>query len=240
MQIPAPPVLPQRGGYLNSPAEIVEISDDYNWTGSDVFEWQQPPCACAEEFPVCQPHVKSDSNIPARDSATSLGIESSYACSPPFSRQTLSDMAALVVDTSTEDWVARSIAAQLILNVTNTIPGPYTPTQGWAVLLQQISTAGRGIIHVSPYTLGILLGLMLVSTDAQGNLWSVIGGHSVVSNPHVPDTDLIFTGYGRVIMSTIQLVSTFDNLTNIQREGAERYLVTALNYCGSVRVIITP
>jgi hypothetical protein len=167
-------------------------------------------------------------------------MEASYACTPPFSQESLWQMASLVVEASTEDRVAASIAARLALLAPATIiAGTYPLLQGVAVLLTAVYAAGRGIVHANPYVIAILLEQNLLLVDVNGNVSTVLGGHYVVANPYVPADRLIFTGYGKILLSTIQRVSTFDHLTNEQREGAERHLLAAFNDCGARQVIVS-
>lgn len=237
MQIASPPTAPHRGGYLNSPSVAVDINDSFDWRGIDSFEWQNNPCACASTFPPCQPHTKSTPHEPGRGIADSIGIEASFTCTPPFSMDSLAAMATTVVEQSTENWVAKSIADQIAV-VANVLPGPYSVGQGYAVALQQAFAANRGIIHATPYNIGLMLERSLLMTDPQGNIYSAVGGHSVIANPHLPETELAYTGQIRVIMSTIDKIMTFDQSTNKQLAIAERYLVTAPDLCGAVRVTL--
>ena len=237
MQILPPISAPLRGGYLNSAAVTVEISDG-EWAVRGV-EWQDTSCGCAAEFPICAPHTKSQSNAPTKSTAAPVGIESSYACTPPFPRADLQAMAARVVDISTEDRVAFNVAVQLAaLPPATLLPGVYGLAQGLAVLLTAVYAAGRGIIHLNPYDLALLMERNMIIVDSSGNVSSAIGGHNMIANPYVAAGLLIFTGYAKVLLSTIQPVSTFDHLTNIQREGAERHLAIALNSCGARQVAV--
>lgn len=241
---PPPAAAPIRGGYLNSPAFTVDYfagdgTADVSW-GVNGAEWQDESCGCAEVFPICLPHTKSPSNLPTKGRVDPFGIESSYACTPPFKADDLYQMAYRTVDRSTEYRVAEEVALLIAaLPPAATLPLVYPLIQGFAALIATAYPQGRGVIHASPYLITLLLTQGLIVADAQGNMTSVIGGHYVIANPWMLNTQLAFTGWGRILLSAIGRTSTFDNLTNEQREGAERHGLVAINTCGAVVVNVT-
>ena len=81
----ASPVAP--GGYLRSPAVRVTVQNG-EW-GIHGISWQEPQCGCAEEFPICLPHTKSDPRSPRKGASEPKGIEASYECNPPFDPEEL-------------------------------------------------------------------------------------------------------------------------------------------------------
>lgn len=229
----ASPVAP--GGYLRSPAVRVTVQNG-EW-GIHGISWQEPQCGCAEEFPICLAHVKSDPRKPRKGASLPKGIEASYECSPPFDPEELAAAAIKTVENSTEFHVAELIAAQVL--AATPLVGTFPLISGLGALVSTVYSAGRGIIHANPFTVFHLLSQQVLSIDSADNFYTPIGGHYVIPNPHLPLTTLYWTGYGAAVLSTVERFGAFDHNTNRAIQGAERHVAAALNMCGATSVEVT-